>query len=55
MDKILIAYKCKDGWYVTITETHCVDIETDVKKIMKAYNLKEIKEFGNDKKIYAKL
>lgn len=55
MDKILIARKCKDGWYVKIIETHCVDTETDVRKIMKTYNLKQVKELSMDDKIYARL
>jgi len=56
MDKILIARKCKDGWYVKIIETHCVDTETDVRKLMKCYNLREIKQHGIEgKKIYAEL
>ena len=55
MDKTLIADKCKDGWYVKIIETHCVDTETDVRKIMKAYNLKQVKEHSTDNKIFARL
>jgi hypothetical protein len=55
MDKILIAQKCKGGWYVKIIETHCVDTETDVRKLMKAYNLKKVKEFSSGKRIYARL
>ena len=55
MDKILIALKCKDGWYVKIIETHCVDTETDVRKLMKIYNLKQVKEHSKEGKIYARL
>jgi len=55
MDKILIAQKCKGGWYVKILETHIVDTETDVRKLMKAYNLKQVKELSTEGKIYARL
>jgi len=55
MDKILIAQKCKDEWYVKILETHTVDTETDVRKIMKTYNLKQVEKHSSEGKIYAKL
>jgi len=55
MDKISIARKCKDGWYVEITETHCVNTETDIIKLMKTYNLKKVEEFSMEDKIYARL
>jgi len=55
MDKRMISRKCKDGWHVAITETHCVNTETDVRKIMKTYNLKQVKEHSSEGKIYARL
>jgi hypothetical protein len=55
MNKTLIARQCKDGWYVKIIETHCVDTETDVRKLMKAYNLKQIEKFSTENRIYAVL
>jgi hypothetical protein len=56
MNKILIALKCKDNkWHVEIIETHCMDTETDVRKLMKTYNLKQVREYSKKGKIYARL
>jgi hypothetical protein len=55
MNKALIAIKCKDGWVVKIEETHIVKTETDVRKLMKAYNLKQIEKFSTENRIYAEV
>ena len=55
MNKFLLARKMKDDWHVLITEDYCLKTETDVKKMIKANNLKIKTEFSNKNKIYAEL
>ena len=54
MTKILVATKCKDGWYVEVKIIHEVKTESEVLDIVRYEGLKVIKMLPVKDRIYAR-